>query len=112
MCPNQPSLPNATNFQTTYTTPILERLRAVSVPQSAFNLTPTDISSLISLCPFESVANGPGVNSGTSEQLSLSPWCNVFKTEEFAGFLYANDLSKFYSTGWVLTSLSAPLSFS
>lgn len=108
MCPNQPNLPNATNFLPVYANPILERLRAVSVPETAFNLTPTDISSLISLCPFESVANGPGVDSGTGEQLTLSPWCSVFSTEEFAGFLYANDLNKFYSTGYAHVSLCTP----
>lgn len=52
------------------------------------NLTDADISNLISLCPFETVAKE-----------KPSQFCDVFNQTTFEGFEYFEDLGKFYGNG-------------
>jgi len=52
-------------------------------------LTPTDIYSLLALCPFHTLAKE-----------TLSPFCSMFTPAEFEGFDYFGDLDKYYGTGY------------
>ncbi|KAJ7336943.1 histidine phosphatase superfamily [Mycena albidolilacea] len=59
------------------------------------NVTDTETYSLISMCPFHTVASFvPGA------ALTLSPFCELFTTDEFAAFEYSMDLDKYYGTGY------------
>lgn len=64
------------------------------------NLTNTDTFSIISLCPFETVAKE-----------TLSPFCDLFSPEEFAAFEYSGDLNKFYGTGYAIHPNFSPSFF-
>jgi hypothetical protein len=59
------------------------------------NLTGQDISNLIPLCAFDTVAT-----------TALSPFCGIFTHAEFAQFEYWADLDKYYGTGYVYRCLS------
>ena len=88
MCPNADSgTLQLLAWQSIYTAAPLARLNA-NAPGS--NLTPIDISALMSLCGFEVVAKE-----------RPSPICHLFNQNEFDGFGYFGDLSTFYGTGWV-----------
>ncbi|KAF8187185.1 phytase [Pholiota molesta] len=87
MCPNAGSSDPQTDIWTAiYGAPIADRLNRQA---PGANLTAEDISNLIPLCPFESVANG-----------MTSPFCAIFTPEDFAQFEYFGDLDKFYGTGY------------
>lgn len=87
MCPNAGSSSNQTNaWLATYAPPITAHLNA-GAPHA--NLTDSDTASLLSLCPFEVVANE-----------KPSPFCTIFEGEgavELYG--YSGDLDKYYGTG-------------
>lgn len=86
MCPNAGSSDPQTDIWTTiYGAPIADRLNSQA---PGANLTAEDISNLIPLCPFESVANDV-----------TSPFCAIFMPEDFVQFEYFGDLDKFYGTG-------------
>jgi hypothetical protein len=65
--------------------PITARLNSVS---PGANLTDTDITSLLSLCPFGTVVSDP------------EPFCGIFAPEDFQGYEYFTDLGKYYGTGY------------
>ncbi len=71
----------------TFAPPITSRLNA-GAPGA--NLTDTDIFSLLSLCPFESVFLE-----------NESPFCGIFSGDHvsFPGLEYIGDLDKYYGTG-------------
>lgn len=94
MCPAAGSADAQTaTWLASYAPPITARLNA-GAPGA--NLTDADTFSLISLCPFESVAKG-----------HTSPFCTLFgDTDVWAGFAYSGDLDKYYGTGCVLFVLS------
>jgi hypothetical protein len=74
--------------------PIRERLskdldvHAGSRPSSP-SLTDADIPALMSLCPFDSLAQG-----------QRSPWCDLFTEDELDSFDYYHALGKYYGTGY------------
>ena len=86
MCPNAEE-PDAQQgiWEAIYGVEPRDRLNA-NAPGA--NLTVSDISSLISMCPFETL---------TKERLSR--FCGLFTPSEFDGFAYFQDLGKFYGTG-------------
>ena len=53
------------------------------------HLTEKDVHNLMSLCIFHSHAH-----------MAPSPFCGLFNAEEFKGYEYHADLSKFYSNGY------------
>ncbi|KDN47029.1 hypothetical protein RSAG8_03806, partial [Rhizoctonia solani AG-8 WAC10335] len=67
--------------------PIKERLNQ-DLPGA--NLTESDIAHLMSLCGFDTAAKG-GI---------ASPWCGVFKDDEWKGYEYYNDLEKYYTDSY------------
>jgi len=89
MCPNAGSSDNETNIWTSiYGQPIADRLNSQA---PGANLTAADISNLIPLCAFETVAKE-----------TPSPFCLLFSPEDFSQFEYFGDLDKYYGTGLVL----------
>jgi hypothetical protein len=91
MCPNQGSPARQTGeWLSIYAKPITARLNK-GAPGA--NLTDTDTFSIMSLCPFESVAKA-----------RLSQFCDLFSLAEFQGFEYLGDLDKYYGTGFVYSS--------
>lgn len=86
MCPNAGNAKKQTGqWLATFAPPITARLNA-GAPGA--NLTDDDIYSLITLCPFHTLAK--------EEE---SPFCDMFTPEEFKQFEYSGDLDKFYKTG-------------
>lgn len=87
MCPNAGSSNTQTGlWGSIYGAPIAHRLNAQA---PGANLAAEDISNLIPLCAFETVATG-----------TLSPFCSIFTEDEFAQFEYWADLDKYYGTGY------------
>ncbi|KAH8106453.1 phosphoglycerate mutase-like protein [Phellopilus nigrolimitatus] len=87
MCPNAGDSDKYTDaWQSVYATPIAARLNAAA-PDA--NLTVDDVSSLISLCPFDTLAKE-----------TPSAFCSLFNQSDFYGFEYLGDLSKYYGTGY------------
>ena len=76
-----------TAWQNVFGPTIAARLNAAA---PGANLTSADIPSLISLCPFDTLAKE-----------EPSPWCNVFDQQAFDDFEYYGDLDKYYKTGSV-----------
>ncbi|KAF1987514.1 putative histidine acid phosphatase [Aulographum hederae CBS 113979] len=74
-------------FQTRYTAPIIERLKAQA---PGFNFTNNDIVGMQELCGYETVIRGS------------SPFCSLslFTPNDWLGFEYANDLMYHYNTGY------------
>jgi hypothetical protein len=88
MCPGAGSSGPQTNvWSAIYGAPIAARLNT-QAPGAGF--VAADISNLIPLCAFESVAED-----------MTSPFCALFASDEFAQFEYVADLDKFYGTGSV-----------
>lgn len=88
-CPNAPSSdPQDEAWINTFAPRITAKLNA-GAPGA--NLTNLDIFSLISLCPFETVA----------KQVK-SDFCTLFESfpEAFPGFAYVGDLDKFYGAAY------------
>lgn len=93
MCPNAGSSDPQTNLWTSiYGAPIAARLNAQA---PGAKVTTADISNLIPLCAFETLAKE-----------TPSPFCALFTDAEFAQFEYFGDLDKFYNTGSVYPSPS------
>ena len=91
MCPNAGSSDAQTDlWSSTYAPPIADRLNTQA---PGANLTASDISNLIPLCAFETVAKG-----------TLSPFCPLFTAAEFAQYEYWSDLDKYYGTGYIFPS--------
>ncbi|PPQ70094.1 hypothetical protein CVT24_003866 [Panaeolus cyanescens] len=87
MCPNAGSSdPQTGTWTSIYGAPVAARLNSKAI---GANIVAADISNLIPLCAFETVVHE-----------TLSPFCNLFTPEEFAGFEYFGDLDKFYGTGY------------
>ncbi|PPQ92757.1 hypothetical protein CVT25_003866 [Psilocybe cyanescens] len=87
MCPSAGSSDPQTNLWTSiYGAPIAARLNTQA---PGANVTATDISNLIPLCAFETLAKE-----------TPSPFCALFSDAEFAQFEYFGDLDKFYGTGY------------
>ncbi|KAK4703123.1 hypothetical protein P7C70_g3091, partial [Phenoliferia sp. Uapishka_3] len=86
-CPNapEPTIPE-TAWLNLFATNITSRLNA-GAPGA--NLTNADTLNLMQLCGFDSGSSG-----------SLSPWCGIFQTKEWAAFEYYYDLDKFYGNGY------------
>ncbi|KAK0443979.1 histidine phosphatase superfamily [Desarmillaria tabescens] len=53
------------------------------------NVSDADTYSLLSMCPFDSVAKE-----------KRSPFCDMFEAADFGGFEYSGDLDKYYGTGY------------
>ncbi|KAK0230132.1 phytase [Armillaria fumosa] len=53
------------------------------------NVSNADTYSLLSMCPFDSVAKE-----------KRSPFCDMFEAADFEGFEYSGDLDKYYGTGY------------
>lgn len=90
MCPSSGDSSNQTaQWLAVFASPIAARLNAAA---SGANLTADDVSSLISLCPFETLAKE-----------RHSAFCDLFAHEQdaFPGFAYSGDLDKYYGTGSV-----------
>ncbi|KLO05030.1 phytase [Schizopora paradoxa] len=86
-CPDAGSGDEQTNvWQAIYTAP-LHAFFEQAAPGA--NLTDTDISNLIALCPFETVAKE-----------KPSQFCDLFNQTTFEGFEYFEDLGKFYGNGY------------
>jgi hypothetical protein len=95
MCPNVGSSDAETAiWANIYATPIAARLNAQAI---GANLTPLDVTSLMALCAFESIANH-----------ARSPFCALFTPEEYTQYEYFVDLGKYYKTGCVLYFPSSP----
>jgi hypothetical protein len=87
MCPNAGSGTHQSRlWQSIFAPPITARLNSAS---PGANLTDTDVTSLLSLCPFETVVRGYS-----------SPFCDIFTPEDFQGYEYFMDLGKYYGTGY------------
>jgi len=88
MCPNADS----SDAQKTIWTSIFGGLVAdrLNLQAPGANLTSADISNLIPLCAFETLATEVP-----------SPFCSLFSAQEFAHFEYFSDLDKYYGTGCV-----------
>lgn len=69
------------NYSAIFTKPIVARVANTT----GVNVTATDIINLFNLCAFETVAHS-----------SVSPFCNLFSTTEFAQYDYYQDLGKWY----------------
>ena len=94
MCPNaeEEGVPQTDAWRAIFAPPIQIRLNAAA---PGANLTLEDVSSLISLCPFDTVAKE-----------KPSPFCDLFDQTAFDGFEYLSDLDKFYGTGYVFPHVS------
>jgi hypothetical protein len=88
MCPAVGDATTQTDqWLSVFAPPILDRLNT-GAPGA--NLTEHDVYSLMSLCPFDTVA-----------KRSLSPFCDMFDKREFEKFEYRGDLDKYYGRGLV-----------
>lgn len=88
MCPNAGSSDEQTDlWQSIFTPAIASRLN-LAAPGA--NITGPDIPYLMSMCPFETVAEN-----------KTSRFCALFTKEEFEAFEYYGDLNKFYGFGFV-----------
>ncbi|KAF8076950.1 phytase [Lyophyllum atratum] len=87
MCPSGgDSSPQTSQWLLEYAPPIAEHLNREA---PGANLNASDIFSLLSLCPFESVFLD-----------DRSAFCNLFSEDEFEQFEYSGDLDKYYNTGY------------
>ncbi|KAH1271212.1 hypothetical protein KXW98_004312 [Aspergillus fumigatus] len=83
-CPGDKSegTTSAKKFIPRFTKPALSRLARFLPPD--FNLTPSDITSMMNLCPYETAALG-----------TISPFCTLFTEQEWHDYAYNVDL-QFY----------------
>ena len=90
MCPNAgESDPQTDLWSSIYGPPIANRLNAHA---PGANLDGQDITNLIALCPFETVATN-----------TLSPFCGIFTYADFAQYEYWADLDKYYGNGYIFS---------
>ena len=95
MCPAAGGSSNETTaWVDVYTPEIVTRINAAA---PGADLDGTDIVNLMSLCPFDTVADE-----------APSPWCDVFTPEEFTSYEYYGDLGDYYGNGWVFILPSSP----
>ncbi|KAH2878834.1 hypothetical protein KXV31_004694 [Aspergillus fumigatus] len=80
-CPGDKTT-SAKKFIPRFTKPALSRLARFLPPD--FNLTPSDITSMMNLCPYETAALG-----------TISPFCTLFTEQEWHDYAYNVDL-QFY----------------
>ncbi|KAJ3002669.1 hypothetical protein HKX48_002204 [Thoreauomyces humboldtii] len=73
-------------WATHYLTPIATRLNA---GLNNLTLTPTDVSNIMSSCPFETAAHN-----------HVSPTCGLFTEEEWEGYSYYQDLQQYVGSGY------------
>lgn len=86
MCPNAGTADEQTDlWQSVFAPSIARRL---NIAASGANLVEADIPYLISMCPFETLA-----------EEKPSRFCALFSKEEFEYFEYYGDLNKFYGYG-------------
>jgi hypothetical protein len=86
MCPNSGNGDaESEEWLEIFAPPITRRLNSAA---PGAKLTDEDTHSLMSLCTFHSQA-----------AMAPSPFCGLFATEEFRGYEYHADISKFYSNG-------------
>ena len=79
--------PQTNLWLSTFAPPLTARLNA-GAPGA--NLTDTDTYSLLSMCPFDTLAHE-----------KASPFCNIYEELNGApGFSYTGDLDKYYGTGY------------
>ncbi|KAL5487484.1 hypothetical protein ACEPAI_5592 [Sanghuangporus weigelae] len=87
MCPNAGSGDEQTDiWQEIYAVSAAGRLNRAA---PGANLTVADITNLISLCAFDTLAKE-----------EPSPFCDLFDSSDFNGFEYYGDLNKYYGTGY------------
>ncbi|KAL5529871.1 hypothetical protein ACEPAF_6128 [Sanghuangporus sanghuang] len=87
MCPNAGSGDEQTDiWQAIYAVSAAARLNKAA---SGANLTVADVTNLISLCAFDTLAKE-----------EASPFCDLFDSSDFNGFDYYGDLNKYYGTGY------------
>ncbi|KAF7795541.1 hypothetical protein EIP86_006703 [Pleurotus ostreatoroseus] len=89
MCPSAGSSDAQTSvWLAQYAPPVTKHLNDAA---PGANLTDVDTFSLMSLCPFESVA-----------KRRKSEFCTIFESQTgaFPGFSYSGDLDKYYGTGY------------
>jgi len=88
MCPNSdPPDEQTEQWLSTYAPPITARLNKAA---PGAKLTDMDTYSLMSLCPFDTVAKEV-----------QSPFCDLFSKREFEAFGYSGDLDKYYGFGFL-----------
>ncbi|KAH7909639.1 histidine phosphatase superfamily [Hygrophoropsis aurantiaca] len=87
MCPNAGSSSNeTTQWLSVFAPSIADRLNAAA---PGANLTNSDILNIMSMCPYETVANE-----------APSPFCDLFSLEEFDSFGYYEDVKDYYGNGY------------
>ncbi|CAK5265068.1 unnamed protein product [Mycena citricolor] len=92
MCPNAEKPEELTQeWLSLYAPAITSRLNMWA---PGAGLTHPETAALISMCAFHTAALATGSNFDT-----LSPFCDLFTSEEFAAFDYSADLEKYYYTG-------------
>ena len=86
MCPNAGNGDEQTDaWQAIYAVSAADRLNKAA---PGANLTVADVTNLIALCAFDTVA-----------KMRTSRFCDLFKKADFDGFEYYGDLDKYYGTG-------------
>lgn len=86
--------------QSTLEPVIAKRLeQAFAKAGASVNLTYTDVQSLGNLCTFETLSNGTASHGGDLN-IHVSPYCNVFRAEEWNLIGYALDAGKYYGSGY------------
>jgi hypothetical protein len=87
MCPNaEDKGKESKTWLKIFARSIKKRLNAAA---PGAHLSNKDTHNLMSLCAFHSQV-----------LMAPSPFCGLFNAEEFTGYLYHSDLSKFYANGW------------
>lgn len=66
---------------------------------ATINLTTTDILSLGNLCSFQTLG-GANVTDGGHLDIKVSPYCSVFRNDEWDKYGYALDVGKYYGSGY------------
>lgn len=95
MCPQAGTSSDETNaWVDAFTPAIADRINAAA---PGANLKNADVVNLMSLCPFDTVA-----------QEEPSPWCDLFTPEEWASYEYYGDLNDYYRNGWVVIIRAIP----
>lgn len=99
MCPNHKSADDILGkWRDIYATSIADRLNRAA---PGAGLTVDDISRLMSLCAFETVAYE-----------KESQFCGIFSIDEFHAYEYEGDLNKYYAYGWVFCGCTVILGLS
>ncbi|KAJ7681800.1 histidine phosphatase superfamily [Mycena rosella] len=101
MCPNAGSSDvQAAEWLAVYAPAITARLNSWA---PGAGLIDVETHALISLCAFHTAASASAAAPAAApapDPAPLSPFCALFTPADFAGFDYAADLDKYYSTGY------------